>query len=32
MEGDSVLIVFGAETPEEIQAYLLQLENQQLIK
>ncbi len=32
MEGDRVLIVFGAETPEEIDAYLLQLENQKLIK
>jgi len=32
MEGDRVLIVFGAETPEEIEAYLLQLENQELIK
>ncbi len=32
MEGDSVLVVFGAETPEEIEAYLLQLENQKLVK
>ncbi len=32
MEGDKVLIVFGAETPEEIDAYLLQLENQVLVK
>jgi hypothetical protein len=32
MEDDRVLIVFGAETPEEIDAYLLQLENQVLIK
>jgi len=32
MEGDTVLIVFGAETPEEIEAYLLQLENQELVK
>ena len=32
MEGDKVLIVYGAETPEEIDAYLLQLENQGLVK
>ena len=32
MEGDRVLIVYGGETPEEIDAYLLQLENQELIK
>ncbi len=32
MEDDRILIVFGAETPEEIDAYLLQLENQVLIK
>jgi len=32
MEGDKVLIVYGAETPEEIDAYLLQLENQELVK
>ncbi len=32
MEGDRVLIVYGAETPEEIEAYLLQVENQELIK
>lgn len=31
-EDDRVLIVFGAETPEEIEAYLLQLDNQELIK
>ena len=31
-EDDRVLIVFGAETPEEIEAYLLQLDNQQLVK
>ena len=31
-EGDKVLIIFGAETPEEIDAYMLQLENQQLVK
>ena len=32
VEGDKVLIVFGGETPEEIKAYLLQLENQDLVK
>ena len=32
MEGDRVLILYGGETPEEIDAYLLQLENQELIK
>jgi len=32
MEDDRVLIVYGAETSEEIQAYLLQLDNQELIK
>ena len=32
MEDDRVLIVYGAETPEEIEAYLLQLDNQELIK
>jgi hypothetical protein len=32
MADDKVLIVFGAETPEEIDAYLLQLENQVLVK
>jgi len=32
MEDDRVLIVYGAETPEEIEAYLLQLENQELVK
>ena len=31
-EDDRVLVVFGAETPEEIEAYLLQLDNQELIK
>ncbi len=31
-EGDKVLIIFGAETPEEIDGYLLQLENQELVK
>ena len=32
MERDRVLILYGGETPEEIDAYLLQLENQELIK
>ena len=32
MEGDRVLIVYGAETSEEIDAYLLQLDSQELIK
>ena len=32
MEGDRVLIVYGAETPEEIEGYLLQLDNQELVK
>lgn len=32
MEADRVLIVYGAETPEEIDAYLLQLDNQVLVK
>ncbi len=32
MEGDRVLIVYGAETPEEIDEYLLQLDNQELVK
>lgn len=32
MEGDRILVVFGSETPEEIEAYLLQLDNQELIK
>ncbi len=32
MEGDKVLIAFGGETPEEIKAYLQQLENQDLVK
>jgi hypothetical protein len=31
-EDDKILIIFGAETPEEIDGYLLQLENQQLVK
>ena len=32
MDNDRVLIVYGAETPEEIDAYLLQLDNQEIIK
>ena len=32
MEADTVLIVFGAETPEEIDRYLLQIESQVLVK
>jgi hypothetical protein len=32
IEGDRVLIVYGGETPEEIEAYLLELDNQELIK
>ncbi|MDH3794997.1 MAG: protein-disulfide isomerase, partial [Nitrosopumilus sp.] len=32
MEDDRILILFGAETPEEIQAYLIQLSGQELIK
>jgi hypothetical protein len=32
MDGDRVLIVYGGETPEEIDAYLLQLDSQELIK
>ena len=31
-EDDRILIVFGAETPEEIEAYLLQLDNQEMVK
>lgn len=31
-EDDRILIVYGAETPEEIEAYLLQLDNQEIIK
>jgi len=31
-EGDRILVVFGSETPEEIESYLLQLDNQELIK
>ncbi|MDF2422308.1 MAG: protein-disulfide isomerase [Nitrosopumilus sp.] len=32
MEGDRVLIVYGGETAEEIDAYLMQLDSQELIK
>jgi hypothetical protein len=32
MENDKVLITYGAETAEEIQSQLLELENQELIK
>ena len=32
MDDDKILIIFGAETPEEIEAYLLELKNQELIK
>ena len=32
MEDDRILIIYGAETPEEIEAYLLELDNQQLVK
>ncbi len=32
MEDDKILIIYGAETPEEIDAYLLQLEHQELMK
>ncbi|NQV39687.1 MAG: protein-disulfide isomerase [Nitrosopumilus sp.] len=32
MEEDRILIVYGAETPEEIEAYLLELDSQELIK
>ena len=31
-EDDRVLITYGAETPEEIQAQLLELENQEIVK
>ncbi len=31
-EGDRILISYGGETPEEIKAYLQQLENQDLVK
>ncbi len=32
MEDDKILILYGAETLEEIEAYLLQLDNQDLVK
>ncbi len=32
MEDDRILIIYGGETPEELDAYVLQLENQELIK
>ncbi|HEY4681522.1 MAG TPA: protein-disulfide isomerase [Nitrosarchaeum sp.] len=32
MDKDRILIVYGAETPEEIQALLLQLDNQEIIE
>ena len=32
MEGDRILISYGTETPEELEAQLLQLENQELVK
>ena len=32
IEDDQILILYGAETPEEIEAYLQQLDNQELIK
>ena len=32
IEDDKILILYGAETPEEIEEYLLQLDNQELIK
>ncbi len=32
MEDDRILIIYGAETPEEIDAYLLQLKHQGLMK
>ncbi|MCH9658074.1 protein-disulfide isomerase [archaeon] len=32
MEGDRVLIIYGGETPEEIEEYLSQLDNQELVK
>ena len=32
IEDDKILILYGAETPEEIEAYFLQLDNQELIK
>ncbi len=32
VEDDKILILFGAETPEEIEAYLLELDSQSLVK
>ncbi len=32
MEDDRILILYGNETPEEVEAYLLQLDNQPLVK
>ena len=32
MDNDRVLILFGAETDEEIQSYLMQLNNQEIVK
>jgi len=32
MEGDRVLVLYGGQTPEEIQAVLLKLENQEFVK
>ena len=32
IEDDKILILYGAETPEEVEGYLLQLDNQELIK
>ena len=32
MEDDRVLVLFGSETPEEIEAYLLELDAQELVK
>ena len=32
MEGDRVMILYGSQTPEEVQAVLLKLDNQELVK
>jgi len=32
IEDDKILILYGAETPEEVEGYLLQLDNQELIR
>jgi len=32
MEGDKVLVLYGGQSPEEIQAVLLKLENRELVK